>query len=167
MESSSAAAPRQPFATLLSRGGLMWQRFAVLLVVVLGGCSSSTGPSVNVNGSWNYQASNLAGSGVSCFITGATLSLTQTGSTFSGSYSNAKLTCQVGGPQAVIGTFSGQVVNGLISNDSVSFDFDTDAFINKGTIAGSSMSGNATATENVGGAIGNVSLSGQWGATKG
>jgi hypothetical protein len=145
----------------------MWQRFAVLLVFVLTGCSSSTSPTFSVNGSWNYQATNLAGDGVSCVITGATLALTQTGSTFSGSYSNAKLTCQLAGAQAVIGTFSGQVVNGVISGDSVSFDFNTSAFTNVGTITGSSMSGTATTTQNVGGTIGNVTLSGQWGATKG
>jgi hypothetical protein len=100
-------------------------------------------------------------------ITGANLALTQTGTTFSGSYSNAKLTCEVAGVQSVIGTYSGQVVNGLLSGDSVSFDFDTGAFTNTGTIAGSSMSGTATATKNVGGTIGNVMLTGQWGATKG
>ena len=144
----------------------MWQRLAVLLVFVLAGCSSSTSPTFSVNGSWNYQATNLAGDGVSCTITGATLTLTQSGSTFSGSYSNAKLSCQVAGVESVIGTYSGQVVNGLVSGDSVSFDFNTSAFTNAGTITGSSMSGMATATENVGGTIGNVTLTGQWGATK-
>ena len=139
---------------------------AALLVLFVAGCSSSTSPNESVNGSWSYQASNLAGDGVSCSVTGATLTLSQTGSTFGGTYSNAKITCQAGGQQAVLGTFSGNVVNGLISGDSVSFDFDTTAFTNAGTISGSSMSGSATATENVGGAIGKVTLTGQWNATQ-
>jgi hypothetical protein len=159
-----AAAPstRHRFAA----AGLTSQSFAALLVLVLAGCSSSTSPNDSVNGSWSYQASNLAGDGVSCSVTGATLTLSQTGSTFSGAYSNAKITCQVGGQQAVLGTFSGNVVNGVVSGDSVSFDFDTNAFTNTGTISGATMSGNASATENVGGAIGKVTLSGQWSATQ-
>ncbi len=159
---SAALSRRHPFVA----GGLRSQSLAALLVLVVAGCSSSTSPNETVNGSWSYQASNLAGDGVSCSVTGATLTLSQTGSTFTGTYSNAKITCQAGGQQAVLGTFSGNVVNGLISGDSVSFDFDTTAFTNAGTISGSSMTGSATATENVGGAIGKVTLTGQWNATQ-
>jgi hypothetical protein len=159
---SAAPSVRQPFAA----AGLTLQSFGALLVLVLAGCSSSTSPQDSVNGSWSYQASNLAGDGVSCSVSGATLILSQTGSTFTGTYTNAKITCQVGGQQAVIGTFNGNVVNGVVSGDSVSFEFDTSAFTNTGTISGASMSGSASATENVGGAIGKVTLSGQWDATQ-
>ena len=121
------------------------KRFYILtMVALLSACSASdsTGPkNANVSGSWGYTATNLTGSGLSCSISNVTMTVNQTGTTFSGSYSSGTLNCgTLGG-----GNFTGgTVVTGTVSGNGVSFNFDTQDWNNTGTISGTSMSGTAT-----------------------
>jgi hypothetical protein len=141
--------------------------FALLGFVACGG-DNGTGPgSTSVDGVWSASLSNLSGSGVSCSSTAPTqLTLNQTGSTFSGSYTGGELTCS--GPG---GTFSepvgsGSVVNGQINGNSLSFDLDTPDFHQIGTITGNSLSGTAQWRVDFGAPTGVVTLNGNWGAAK-
>jgi hypothetical protein len=129
----------------------------LLAAVSLASCGDDATASSypNIAGSWTYNASNLSGSGIPCGVTGATLSLSQSGSTFTGSYSNARLFCIFSGETLLDDVASGSVVNGEVSEaGSVSFDFDTPDFAQHGTISGNSMSGTATWRMDYGGTAG-------------
>jgi len=131
------------------------------------GCSgaSSSGPTVaNVAGTWSYTADNLAaGNGVTCDIVNVTMVLDQNGSTFTGTYANAELQCLVNGVEQDQGPYNGNVVNGVVNGDQVTFDFDTPAWTNSGAISGSSMSGPASVNVAVGETT--YTLTGTWDAT--
>ena len=63
-------------------------------------------------------------------------------------------------------TASGSVVNGSVSGNTVNFDLDTQDFHHTGTLSGNSMSGTATWTFDLGAPVGEVTLSGNWSASK-
>ncbi len=137
----------------------------LLFLVVVVGCSSSSGPKITVNGDWSYEAPDLATSGASCSVT-ATLTLDQTGATFSGTYSDGLRTCVINGVQSSSGPVQGSVFNGTVSGDAVSFNIQTQGtWVQTGTISGNSMTGSANVTYATG-TGGMVTLSGSWSATK-
>jgi hypothetical protein len=133
-------------------------RSVVVLAVlgVLAGCNGSTDPQTVVNGTWIYTANNLSAiyptaSGnvqLVCDLAMTTV-LSQSGSTFTGTWSGtalfygqprAHLACSQG-----IGFYvNGQVTDGTISADTVAFDAVTlgSPWTFTGTIGGNSMSGN-------------------------
>lgn len=117
----------------------------VALFAIVGCGGGDTGPSTaNISGTWSYAATNLVGGGITCSAAGTTLTLSQSGATFSGSYAGGTLTCSAPGvaPQSSpVG--SGIVVSGNVGVTSVSFNFDTSDWSNTGTISGNSMSGTA------------------------
>jgi hypothetical protein len=113
---------------------------------------------------WNYQALNLIGMGASCDITGALLVLKQTGSTLSGLYNGAAITCVSNGSHFDEGgPFGSQIYNATLSGDHVTFDMGP-GWSNQGTVSGTSISGSVTIT--VGHIGGAVTVTGQWTATK-
>jgi len=116
------------------------------LIAVVAGCGGeSTAPSANVTGQWSYEASNVSGGGVSCDIAGTTLTLTQSGSTFSGTASGGGTVSCSGGGSTFSQTLGSDVVaNGQISGNSVQFDIGTADFHNSGTLSGNSISGLVT-----------------------
>ena len=68
----------------------------LLLIPVFLACGDDggdiAGPSIpSVAGSWTYDASSLSGSGISCSVFGTSLVLTQSGGTFTGSYSGGTI----------------------------------------------------------------------------
>ena len=111
----------------------------IALALAATACSDSTGPKdANVAGSWTYNATNLAGGGLSCSISGVTVTISQSGSTFTGSYSTGSLSCgSVGGANFAGGT----VVSGTVSNNAVTFNFDTQDWTHAGSVSGSSIAG--------------------------
>jgi hypothetical protein len=112
------------------------------LALVLGACSDSTGPkALNVSGNWTYAVTNLNGAGLSCNATGTTVTLLQTGTTFTGTYSGGTLNCGSVG-SSNLGT--GTVTSGTVNNNAVTFSFDTTDWTNTGTASGSSVSGTTT-----------------------
>ena len=102
---------------------------------------------------------------MSCGLSATPLTLTQSGTTFSGSYGPGTLTC-VAGAQSVSGAIQGIVVNGTVDGNAVTFDLDTQDFHHTGSVSGSSMSGTARWTFDLGGSIGVVVLNGNWSAAK-
>jgi hypothetical protein len=139
---------------------------ALVLGVSACGGDDATGPSnADVAGAWTFNASNLSGSGVSCNLSSTPLTLTSSGTTFSGSYGPGTFTCVAGG-QSVGGQIQGTIVNGTIDGNAVAFDLDTQDFHQTGTVGGSSMSGTARWTFDLGGSTGVVVLNGNWAAAR-
>ena len=153
----------------MSRRPAVWAVVAAILVAACGkDATSPTAPNVpsvpSVAGQWSYSTTNISAGGLTCSSSGTTLTITQQGTSFSGSYGGGTLTCSsAGGSQsAPIGT--GIVLNGTISGSSVTFDLDTSDWHNGGTINGNSMSGTATIRVVVGGVL--YTLTGTWGASR-
>jgi hypothetical protein len=71
----------------------------VAVALVAGACrSASTSPTTNVTGSWSLNGTLTSGADT-ITIAGVTMTLVQTGSAFSGSYSGGHFTCvQSGSP---------------------------------------------------------------------
>lgn len=147
---------------------------ALAIAGVTAGCSggdSMTGPAAgtNVGGNWTYAAPNMTGtlSGgitVVCSFSSVAVSLSQTGSTFSGSTTGGSFTCSAGGVSDG-GTFGRRiVVNGEISGSGVEFDFDGPDWHHTGQVSGNSMTGQATAIIETG--SGSVVLRGSWSAAR-
>lgn len=136
---------------------------AVVLVLVACGGDSS-GPGTNLTGNWLYSVSNLTTGGLRCSSSGTTLSITQSGSTFSGSYSGGTMTCTSasGASSFLIGT--GTIISGSLSGNSVSFDLDSSDCHNVGTLTGSSISGTVTVLLTVDAT--NYTLTGNFGAAR-
>jgi hypothetical protein len=142
--------------------------FIVLALAALTGCGGgdSTGPSnANVGGTWTLTMSNLSGQGVSCSLGSTPLTITQSGTTFSGSYGPGTITCSAGSQSTDI-SVQGIIVNGTIDGNAVTFDMDTQDFHQTGSVAGTSMSGTARWTFDLGGSIGIVVLNRNWAAAK-
>lgn len=143
---------------------------SVLLATVLGmtacGGGDATGPSnASVAGAWTLSVSNMSGQGVSCGVGGTAVTLTQSGTTFSGTYGPGTVTC-VSGSQSTEVDVQGTVVNGTVDGSAVAFDLDTQDFHHTGSVNGNSMSGTARWTFDFGGSIGVVVLNGNWAAAK-
>lgn len=121
----------------------MKRALGLLLILVSLACSGSdsTGPkNADVSGVWTYNATNLQGSGgVICNVFGTTLTLAQSGTTFSGTYSGGTFSCNNG--SGAIGT--GVVATGTVSGSNVTFNLDTSDWANTGVVSGTSMSGTA------------------------
>ena len=140
----------------------------VASLVALSACGgdSATAPSnAQVGGTWTFNASNMSGSGVSCNLLSASLVITQSGATFSGTYGPGTLSCVAGG-QSQSATINGTIVNGTVDGSAVAFDLDTQDFHHTGTASGASMSGTARWTFDLGGSVGVVMLNGNWSAAK-
>jgi hypothetical protein len=144
----------------------------VLLISALaagaGACGGddSTGPShANVAGTWSLSASNMSGQGVSCNLGSTSVTLTQSGTTFSGSYGPGTITCFAGSQSASVQA-QGTIVNGVISDTGVQFDLDTQDLHHTGNVSGNSMSGTARWTFDLGGDVGVVTLNGNWSAAR-
>jgi hypothetical protein len=138
------------------------QRPSGFIVVALCGIlacgKDSSGPSVNLTGTWSGTI-NLSGSGVGCAIS-LSMQLTQTGGAFNGTYSNGSVNCNGQTQSGITGT----IINGVINGSSVSFDVDDPAAHQTGTVSGNSMNGTARWTLNT--QAGTVVLTGTWSATK-
>jgi hypothetical protein len=130
---------------------------AILAVLgVLAGCNGSTDPQTGVNGTWTYTANNLAGNessntsdttGFVCSLS-MNVSLTQSGSTFTGNLSgtgqpNSSVICTRGSEQ--IGPYiqRGPITDGMVSGDTVTFGAFRilGGWTFTGTFSGNSMSG--------------------------
>jgi hypothetical protein len=142
-----------------------------LAAVALCACGGddTTGPtgSINVGGTWNVSLTNLSGGGASCSSTEPTrLTIRQTASTFTGTYSGGILNCLTPTESFSTAVGSGTVINGEVSGNNVSFDLDSPQFHQEGTVTGSSMAGTAEWTYDFGLPLGEVNLTGGWSAIR-
>jgi hypothetical protein len=121
---------------------------AVLALVACGG--DSTGPNTSdVSGTWMYNATNLNGAGLSCSITNVTFSLTQTGSSFTGSTSGGTLSCTFAGESDSESLGNSTVANGQVDGTAIQFDIGSSDLHNAGTRDGKSITGTLTANVEV------------------
>ena len=119
---------------------MLWLACIAPAALACGGADKTTGPPPrDVTGTYTYAFSNLGnGSGVVCSGT-ATMPVTQTGATFSGTYFGTQ-TCRYASTTDTWNV-SGTVVNGRVVGDSVYFNMDGDNWRNFGVLQGSDMSG--------------------------
>ena len=141
----------------------------LFLAVTIAGCGGgdSTGPSItNISGTYLLNHSNLSGGGISCSSFGTSVSIAQTGSTFTGTYAGGTLSCTGPGGNQSGAIGNGTVVNGHLNGSNVSFDLDTSDWHLQGTLSGASMTGTATVRIDLGAPTGVIVLSGNWAASK-
>jgi hypothetical protein len=139
--------------------------FAILLSLAAGcGGDSSTAPEPTIGGTWIYTASNLSGGGVSCNLANITLTLSQTGSTFTGSSAGGVVSCNGSSGTSSANLGSSPIANGQINGNAIQFDIGTSDLHNAGTRSGNSMSGTLTANLTVSGT--RVVLTGNFSAVK-
>ncbi len=117
----------------------VWLSAGVALVVAaaLAACGSSdtTAPkTTGVSGNWTFQELLAnAGIGLSC-ADSATITLTQTGQTVAGTYTQTGVCSQ--GSQTIPNNGNGSIVSGVVTGDSISFSEDGSCLYT-GTITGS------------------------------
>lgn len=121
-------------------------RLCVLALLAAAACGrDSTAPKIDVTGTWAYSATNLTVSGVTCSISGVSMTFAQTGNTFSGTVaSGGLLSCT--GPAGVDNEVLGGdvIANGVVNGNAIQFDIGTSDFHNIGTLSGASISGTTT-----------------------
>lgn len=126
-------------------------RHSPLVPLLLAGsvaCGVS-GKTYDLTGRWDHRVWNLKETspryGYVCTIMGLTFSLTQSGSTISGTYSgSAQANCD---PPMVLGPMSGQVVNGVVgSGNTFQFDFAPAGWHHDGSAGEDALEGTVTAT---------------------
>src|SRR5579872_3135823 len=113
------------------------------LAAAIAACSSgsSTEPSANVTGQWALTGT-FANATDTILVNATVMTLTQSGSTFSGAYTGGTFTCSAAGSRYdCTPTYGGQIINGQMSGASVTFAVDTTAQPFQGTVSGTSMSG--------------------------
>lgn len=123
---------------------------AALLALAFGimacGTEDLAGPvsAPSVTGRWTYTANGLtavfAGNPITCDYE-LVMDIPETGPTFEGFYSNARLMCTLTGSPQLVEFGGGDIVGGTLVGASVSFSFDSEAAHNTGTIMGDSMGG--------------------------
>ena len=145
--------------------------FFIAVTVLAANCggddAAAPTPTANVAGTWAASASDMSGGGITCSSTQPTqLTFSQSGSTFSGTYSGGELSCvtPTGTATASIGT--GVVINGAVSGNNMVFDLDTKESHFGGTVNGNSISGGASWRVDFGAPTGVITLGGNWGATR-
>jgi len=148
---------------------------AVMLVSTLGCSSDVTGVAVPeplaLDGDWSYVANDLSGrffdEEVTCEY-GFDMNLTLSGSTFSGIYDHALLTCFLFGEDQAVDGGRGDIVGGILTGSAVQFDVDTDNIRNTGTLFAEGMSGDVSIRLIVQrfSAIDTVDITGTWSASR-
>lgn len=148
-------------------------RLPLLFVVASAACDEGTQPPehADVSGSWTYSANysvNLGPLGTSaCSGSGVQATITQSGSSVSGTAVGGEWTCD--SPSFALQPFTsdnpGQI-SGMVNGTSVHLEVDGFVLlVHEGTVSGDSMSGSVTATGTVAG-LGSISLTGNWSASR-
>lgn len=137
---------------------------AAALLPLLAGCEAVFGPAVQLDGTWSYAASSLAGGGWRCHVQGLSLTLRQSGSDFSGRTHSGELECVLDGEEITIPLAGQPVINGRISGARVEFDIGTTDWHNTGTVVEGSMTGSAHLLPTL---LVDATLAGRFGAARG
>lgn len=140
-------------------------RFTALTLVLLSclACGGSTGPG-DLSGTWNYtdNITTPVGAVVNCSSSG-TATLTQSGTTLTGTIVTTQGTCTDAFGSSINNTGTLDLSGGQIDGDQVSFQLPF--CLLSGTISDSnSMSGSESCTRAIGGQA--LTLTGTWQATR-
>lgn len=148
---------------------------ASLAFLALGcdGDGGTTPPEViDIRGTWSYSSLDLVGGPITCQVTGIEATLTQDGSSFTGTTQGGMVTCQSGDASGSQDLSPFAITNGTISGSSITFTIEDEGqvvnFTHTGTVSGDTMSGNVTAQFELPPPYSfPVSLTGTWTATRG
>jgi hypothetical protein len=120
----------------------------VLLMAVVVGCggdSTTPTPAGQLSGVWMYSATNLTQPGVTCSLSGISMTLAQSGNTFTGTVaSGGTVLCRSPAKSDAEPLSSDVVANGIVNGSSVEFDIGDVKLHNVGSISADSMSGRAS-----------------------
>jgi hypothetical protein len=146
-------------------------RLLLFVAVASTACSDSTEPQADVSGSWTYSATYSVDLGplgaTNCSGSGVQATITQSGSSVSGSAQGGQWACDP--PSIDLAPFTSEDpgrISGTV--DGTSLHFDVDGFVllmHEGTVSGSTMSGTLTGTGSIPG-LGTVGLTGTWSASR-
>jgi len=148
-------------------------RFAFVVGVCLMssacGGDGGTDPTTNhqVAGGWSYKTTQLAdGHATTCnALSGSAMTVTQQGVRFDGTITGGTISCLTGSVSWTGGFGSGQVTNGRIIGDSVTFDIDDGKWRSWGRfVTADSMAGLLNAIYP--GPNGTLIMTGFWNATR-
>jgi hypothetical protein len=135
----------------------------VLALLLVAGCGDSTEPvtTADVAGVWMYHAPDLRGGSATRCASFGVLTITQSGRTFVGSFSNVDVSCvRSDAPIADWVPAQGSVANGQATGRDVAFDFVDARFHHSGTAEVARITGTAAL------AVGGVTVTGQFTATR-
>jgi hypothetical protein len=119
--------------------------FAILVLTACGGDAAGPPPDLNGDWAWSETYADTA-NGMSCSFVGS-ITLAQSGETFTGSWAGTESCSTPSGPQS--GSGSGEVASGSISGSSVSFVAPPPDWHYEGAISGNPanrLSGTMSAT---------------------
>jgi hypothetical protein len=112
-----------------------------------GGSDDSTGPAddqISISGTWSFQTGAVTVDGIACTTTGRTMTINQSGSTFTGQLTGGSVSCvseSASTTQDLTG-FTDDIVKGVLNGASVSFDLDVLPGTSlTGVVSGNTMSG--------------------------
>jgi len=133
----------------------------------LAACGSSTAPGgISIGGHWAVTVSNLSGGGHVC-SGGLDVNFTQSFNTFNGTYANNSVVCTTSGGSVALYQASGNVTDGKVDAQSISYQLDNASTINfSGTVNVSEMSGAVSWVKDFADGAGPITLSGSWSAQK-
>lgn len=139
----------------------------VAVSTVFAACASSTAPGgISIGGHWSVTVSSLSGGGHVCSGSMAT-NFAQSLNSFNGTYASNTITCTTAGGSVAIGpATTGNVTDGKVNGQSISYSLDGDPIQFTGTVNVSTMSGSVSWTKDFGDGNGPVTLSGSWSAQK-
>lgn len=133
--------------------------------LLLAGCESLGITTPRVDGEWLLSAQSLTDGTRTCAIDGLTLSLSQLGTTVSGTSSGGTLTCVGNGETNAIQLVAKPVVNGSIDDaDNIRFDLGGPDWRHEGDVIDRSMVG--TVRVRFGGSLGQELFTGTFGAAR-
>ncbi|MDE2679484.1 MAG: hypothetical protein OXI76_16420 [Gemmatimonadota bacterium] len=146
-------------------------RLLLFVAVASMACGDGTEPPehADVSGSWTYSATYTVTLGAlgttDCSGSGVRATITQSGSSVSGTARGGEWTCD--SPAFALEPFTeedpGQI-SGTVDGTSVSFEVDGFVLLmHEGTVSGNSMSGSLTGTGTIPG-VGSISVTGTWSA---
>lgn len=142
---------------------------AVLCVAVsmaVAACASSTAPGgISIGGHWAVSVTNLSGGSHVCNGS-LDANFAQSLNSFNGTYASNTITCVTNGTTTALGIASGNVTDGKVNGQSISYSLDSDPIQFTGTVNVSTMSGAVSWTKDFGDGNGPVTLSGSWSAQK-
>ncbi len=147
------------------------RRLLLLVVVASTACDDGTPEQHDVSGSWTYSATYSVTLGplgaTACSGSGVQATITQSGSSFSGTARGGEWTCDP--PVFAIEPFTNEdpgQISGMVEGTAVRFE--VRGFVrlmHEGTVSGSAMSGSLTGRGNIAG-VGSLSVTGSWSATR-
>lgn len=149
-------------------------RMAAILISALGcGGDDPTGPFVptELAGQWSWTVSNATGSGVSCNVTGVTLTFTGPNTAITGSFVGAggqNVSCVAGGQNSTSNfTGTAALTDLSLTGSAITFTFVSTSgpWVSTGNVTGpDTMTGSATIRLTSGGVV--YPLTGTWTATR-